>query len=178
MYGDMTWGQCLNGKGLKRIESNLEHLERNPSYYLSESEKTGLSLKKIGDNYFISTGKHRVILARFLEHFNPDVFNSVSPLRNIDVYEYFLDTEFMDFQREISALEKAFPELYFNLTYGAKSDQICLTIHRINSNLGCENYTRTEIPSCIYKLKNKAVTHQYKASIKATLVKWFRKIAR
>lgn len=178
MYGDMTWGQCLTGKGLKRIESNLEHLDRNPSYYLSATEKSGLSLKKIGDNYFISTGKHRVILARFLEHFNPDVFSSVSPLRNIDVYEYFVDTEFMDFQREISALKKAFPELYFSLTYSANNEQTCLTIHRINSSLGCENYTRSEIPGCIDRLKNKAATHQYKASLKAAVAKWFRKIAR
>lgn len=154
MYGDMKWGDCLNGKYLKRINRNLQELERSPEYYLSDIEKSGLSFKKIGDEYFINTGKHRVVIARFLEHFNSSVFQNRSPLRNAEIHEYSLDYEFMNIKSAVAELEKEYPELYFSLIYTDKADEGCLTIIRKNSHCSAEMYTRSEVPGCIEQLKN------------------------
>lgn len=162
MYGDMKWGDCLDGLHLKRINRNLQELDSNPNYYLSDIEKTGLSLKKIGDEYFINTGKHRVVIARFLEHFNPHYFENISALRNIEVYEYFVDYDFMDIQASVAELEKEFPELDFSLTYTDKTDEGCLTIVRTGSYSRAALYTRSEIPDCIEKLRNPNIMHKFR----------------
>lgn len=162
MYGDMKWGDCLDGRYLKRINRNLQELERNPDYYLSDIEKSGLSLKKIGDEYFINAGKHRVVIARFLEHFNPHAFQNLSPLRNVEIYEYFLDYEFMDIQSSVKEIEKDFPELHFSLTYTDKADEVCLTIVRTGSYNGSERYTRSEVPCCLEKLKNPSIVQKFR----------------
>lgn len=153
-YGGMTWGDCLNGKHLKRIRRNLQYLEENPGYYLSDTEKSYLSFTKIGNEYFINTGKHRVVIARFLEHFNPHVFQNRSPLRNVEVNEYFLDYEYMSIQSSIKELEKNYSELCFILTYTDKANKACLTVSRTDSCGRSEIYTRSEASDCIMKLKN------------------------
>lgn len=186
-YGDMTWGDCLNGRHLKRIRRNLQELEDNPGYYLSDTEKSHLSFKKIGDEYFISTGKHRVVIARFFEHFNPHAFQNRSPLRNVEIYEYFLDYEFMGIQSLVKELEKDFPELHFSLTYTDKADEVCLTIVRTDSYNRSEKYTRSEVSDCIKQLKNPNIFHKlisekthnllsYKkcfASLRKNFVTWY-----
>ncbi len=44
---DSTWGQCLEGRWLKRLKRNLTELENNPQYYLSEVEQPVHPLSKL-----------------------------------------------------------------------------------------------------------------------------------
>lgn len=124
MYGDdATWGDCLEGTWLKRIKSNLAELQENPSYYTNEEEKNGLSFIKVEDMYFISTGKHRTIIARFLSHFNPEEFPN-SELKNVQVTEYFLDREFIEMKATLTDLAKSYPNLKLEVSHTVDRDDL------------------------------------------------------
>jgi hypothetical protein len=98
-YSDMTWGELLPGdpkiteqmecwsrerseaEGLmKRGMACLKDLYSNPGYYTSTGRKEHWSFSKVGDNYYITEGNHRTVLARFFLHLNglPEVIHGVS----------------------------------------------------------------------------------------------------
>ena len=123
MYGGGSWGSCLEGSWLKRLDRGLIELNDNPNYYLSDEPKEGLSFKKVGEYYFITGGKHRTIIARFLAHFNQDVFNGYSPLRNVMVTEHFVDEEFYHLRARIERLGDNFPQLTFKVEHYTDEDE-------------------------------------------------------
>ncbi len=75
----------LEGR-LKRGWERLKELHSNPGYYLSRTPKDQLSFFKVGNDYFIEDGNHRVVLARFFLSLN------VLPekLQGVSVTEYLL----------------------------------------------------------------------------------------
>ena len=163
MYGGKTWAQCLNGSWLKRIDSNLSRLKETPEYYLCDRPKKDIYFTKVNDKYFIVAGKHRTIISRFLAHFNKDVFNDRSPLRNISVTEYFVDTEYTRIKHEIAEVEKLYPHLKFELEHTTSVDsRRCLIIQQNDHPYHCELFSRSEVWNIISilrrpKLKDKLV---------------------
>ncbi|MDI4652625.1 MULTISPECIES: hypothetical protein [Pseudoalteromonas] len=158
MYGDGTWGECLEGKWLKRIASNLEELRANPEYFLSDQHHN-LSFIKVGDNYFISEGKHRSVIARFLAHFNPERFTGVSPLRNVSITEYFIDTQYLDIKRKVDNIAQRYPHLVFKLKhYTSQSEVGFLKVSFKKGELPVSNmyefYSREEVDHIIGALDN------------------------
>jgi len=158
MYGDATWGDCLEGKWLKRIVPNLDELRASPEYYLND-QHDNLSYIKVGNDYFISQGKHRSVLARFLAHFNPDRFAGISPLRNVPITERFIDTEYTDIKQRIDDIKKRYPHLVFQLKhYTSQSEVGFLKVSFKNGELPVSNvyefYSREEVDHIIDALIN------------------------
>lgn len=60
---------ALQGR-LHRGWERLKELHVNPGYYLKRSQKDHLSFIKVGNDYFIEDGNHRVVLARFFLSLN------------------------------------------------------------------------------------------------------------
>ncbi|WHI45954.1 hypothetical protein ACJJIW_11660 [Microbulbifer sp. JMSA004] len=85
-YCGKTWGQLkpipgtsdgdfMNNRevalqGLKRAIVNVKALEKNPSYYFDDNEKTHWSFYQIDDKYYISSGNHRTVIGRLFLHLN------------------------------------------------------------------------------------------------------------
>lgn len=158
MYGDGTWSECLEGKWLKRIAPNLEELRANPEYYLSD-QHDNLSYIKVGENYFISAGKHRSVIARFLAYFNPERFAGTSPLRNVLITEYFIDTQYLDIKRKVDNIAQRYPHLMFKLKhYTSQSEVGFLKVSFKNGELPVSNvyefYSREEMDHIIDALIN------------------------
>lgn len=59
----------LQGR-MKRGWDALKELHSNPDYYLSRCHKEHLGFCKVGNDYYIAEGNHRVVLARFLLSLN------------------------------------------------------------------------------------------------------------
>jgi len=161
IYDEMKWGDCLNGHYLKRIDYRLDELSKNPNYYLSDKKKEGVSFRKIGDEYFIATGKHRCVIARFLEFYNPEVFESQSALANVTVYHYRIDHDFMSLKAGIDSLVDRYPTLMFNLNYTSNIDEYCLTIHTKNYVGIGQSYKRNELSSLITDFNNPSVLRKF-----------------
>jgi hypothetical protein len=75
----------LQGR-LKRGWERLKELHSNPDYYLSCTPKAHLSFCKVGKNYYIADGNHRVVLARFFLSLN----GLTEKLQGVNVTEYLL----------------------------------------------------------------------------------------
>ncbi|MCR9306509.1 hypothetical protein [Vibrio diabolicus] len=159
MYGDdSTWGQCLEGRWLKRLERRLVELENNPQYYLSEGELQNLSFLKIGDKYFISAGKHRTIIARFLAYFNPEVFRGRSPFELAKVTEYYIDTEYTSFKRRFEAVADNYPSLTFELQHTTAEDDLrFLLVREKGPNGKLEAFTRAQAYQVLEALETPSV---------------------
>lgn len=158
MYGDGTWGDCLEGTWLKRIAENLDELRSNPGYYLNAQHEY-LSFIKVGEDYFISEGKHRSILARFLAHFNPEIFAGTSPLRNVPITEYFIDTDYLDIKERVDNIAQRYPHLVFKLKhYTSQSEVGFLKVSLKKGELPVSNvyefYSREEMNHIIDALDN------------------------
>ena len=69
----------LQGR-LKRGWAGLKELHANPDYYLSRCHKNHLGFYKMGADYYIVEGNHRVVLGRFLLSLNslPEKMHGVS----------------------------------------------------------------------------------------------------
>ncbi|MBF4374453.1 hypothetical protein [Vibrio anguillarum] len=157
IYDEMKWGDCLQGRYLKRIDRCLQELQENPEYYLSCSEKSGLSFIKIENDYFIVSGKHRTVVARFLAHFNADTFREHTPLRNVTIHQKRVDYDFMSFSRKVEELKVIYPNLNFVMTYTSKNDANCLSVHSNRYHLPSGYYTRGELAECIHYFKNPSI---------------------
>ncbi len=153
IYGDdATWSDCLNGRWLKRLDRALWELDEDPIYYVDAEPKSGVSFVKVEDKYFVTEGKHRTIVSRFFEHFNPHMFPD-SPLKNATVREFYVDREFIEMQRQIEALANQYPELDFKLQHTTDVDDgRFLTIVERNAynKMGC--FTRGQYQSVISAL--------------------------
>lgn len=115
-YGEMSWLEMLHG--LKRIESNLKELARNPTYYLSCEEKPHWSFVEVDDKIFISSGKHRTTVLRYLAHYNPEHFKTGPIARGVQLFRRHLDYETMDLVNAINQRIEAFPHLSFRYIGG------------------------------------------------------------
>jgi len=85
-YCGKTWGQLkpvpgtseadfisnrdVAFQGLKRAVGNIQSLERNPDYYVSDEEKDHWSFYQVGDEYYISSGNNRTVIGRLFLHLN------------------------------------------------------------------------------------------------------------
>ncbi|GIU25596.1 hypothetical protein L2719_10265 [Shewanella schlegeliana] len=163
MYGDdSTWGQCLEGRWLKRLKSRLIQLEDNPQYYLSECEMKKLSFIKVGDKYFISEGKHRTIIARFLSYFNPEVFNGRSPFEFAQVTEYFIDTEYNSLKGRFNAIAESYPSLQFKLQHTTSEDDLHFLLIKEKKNFGRSKvFSRTEAYQVLNSLESPSVKEKW-----------------
>lgn len=164
MYGDdATWGDCLEGRWLKRLTHNLTDLNRNPDYYLSDAEMDGLSFNKVGENYFIRTGKHRTIIAKFLAHFNPEVFSGRSPFQQASVTEYFVDTEFTDLKRRFEEIAKKYPALSFTVQHTtSEGDTSFLMVRELDSSRNFAGFSRSQANEILSALENPSVMSKWK----------------
>lgn len=133
--GDATWEDCLNGTWLKRINKRLVELRKNPIYYLDDAPKIEMSFIKVEDKYFIDQGKHRTVIAKFFEHFNPHLFPD-SPLKNIAITEYFIDFEYQEMKQSIEAIAKRYPLLRFQLEHTTELDDPRFLYIREKRNYG------------------------------------------
>ena len=166
MYGGNTWGQCLSGYWLKRLERNLLELERNPDYYLCSNRKHDISFIKIGEDYFIKSGKHRTIIARFLAHFNQDTFKGLSPLRNASVTEYFIDKEYIQMKSELAKVETLYPELEFELRHTTSlEDSKFLYIRKIKGLHCGQCFTRSQFGAVLGDLHSPQLKNKLKADL-------------
>lgn len=169
MYDEMTWGDCLAGRYLKRIDSGLRWLEANPSYYLDSSPKEGVAFTKIGNDYFIITGKHRTVIARFLQYYNQNVFASASPLSNVSIFERTVDYQYMALIKEVDMLKELYPNLEFVMEYTHSNEELCLSVHPRRYGMPSGFFTRSELTDCISDFKkpslmkklNSSKTHQF-----------------
>ena len=163
-YGDdSSWGEWLEGSCLKRLKYRMTELQESPEYYLSDELKDGMSFAKIGEEYFVVTGKHRTTIAKFLAHFNPMAFSNRSPLSSVQITEYFVDYEYQDIEKRFESLELRYPGLKFELEHTSTDvDRRFLLIREKCSHGLFEAYTRQEAiallndfesPSLIKKLK-------------------------
>ena len=162
MYGGSSWGELLNGAYLKRINSNLKRLENNPSYYLSDEHKSGISFVKIGEHYFIRSGKHRTIISRFFSHFNPELFLERSPLRNIHITEYIIDIEYTAIQKSIEEVRKSYPNLKFVLNHTTDfTENRFLKISAPTNSNRISFFSRYEYHEVIKELKNPNIVKKW-----------------
>lgn len=111
-YGCLSWAEMLYG--LKRIDSNLKELARNPAYYLSSEKKPHWSFLEVDNKIFISSGKHRTTVLRYLAHYNPDHFEAGPIARGVQLYKRHLDYETIDLVNAINQKIEAFPHLGFS----------------------------------------------------------------
>lgn len=88
-YAGLSWGELKPVPGtvhnptdphvaiqpLKRAVSNCQQLVQNPKYYTSMGEKEYWSFYLIDDEYYVSNGNNRTVIARFFFH-----LNSLSPM--------------------------------------------------------------------------------------------------
>lgn len=110
-YGEMTWGYMIHN--LKRIEARLKEVAHNPGYYLNDQEKTDWSFIEVDDQLFLSSGKHRTTVLRYLAHYNPSEFPEGPIARKVKVTKRYLDHETMELVGTINRLVQQYPHLCF-----------------------------------------------------------------
>jgi hypothetical protein len=75
-YPDLSWGElvgCAASKTrerLKRFDACLRELRDNPYYYLNVGRKEDWSFFEVDGDYYISSGNHRTVVARFFLELN------------------------------------------------------------------------------------------------------------
>lgn len=164
-YDSFSWGDALSGLNCKRMEKNLYELNCDPNYYYEDSiEHDHLALVNVGGKYFISTGKHRIIIARFLHHFN----NTPPILKNVTVEQRTLDVDFMclySIVQELKAIQGSKPSKYsVDVFYTEMPSSPCL---RIIKGSEIKWHTRQEAFKVINHLK------QESGSLLANLFQFF-----
>jgi len=96
-YRGKTWLDLLpkdqnqaNQGILKRGWKRLYDLRNNPGYYIDSSPKNHISFYKVGNEYYIADGNHRVIIGRFFLHLNnlPEVIAGVGIYKFPEIIEY------------------------------------------------------------------------------------------
>lgn len=166
LYGDdSTWGQCLEGRWLKRLESRLVELEINPHYYLSETKPHNLSFIKVGDKFFISQGKHRTIIARFLAYFNPEIFRDRMPFSLAKVIEYEIDTEYAFIKKRFEAVAINYPALTFQLKHTTTEDDFnFLVVRQEKPNCKVLVFNRIQAYQVLESLENPSIKAKWQSS--------------
>lgn len=80
-YIGASWGELKPGPRslLKRGSAQLDELRINPAYYLDRAPKKYWSFYEVDGNFYISTGVHRTITARYFLWLNdlPQVVHGV-----------------------------------------------------------------------------------------------------
>lgn len=156
MYDALVWGDCLmKGKALKRLERNLEYLKSAPDYYrqlLANAE--ALSFVKVEDEFYISTGKHRTVILRYLAHFNPEIFGDDPILRNVHITEdRVIDYDYMSLRNQLTDVtDKMGITLHMHYTRRT-SDEICATLHSDDFQAGMLSVKRSEIKALVHALE-------------------------
>lgn len=164
-YDSFSWGEALNGYNCKRMKKNINELNRNPNYYYDDLiEHEHLSLVNVGGKYFIETGKHRIVIARFFYHFN----NTPPILKNATIEHRELDHEFMrlySIVQELKATQNPKTTHYnIDVFYTEIPNEPCL---RMIKGHDVKWYTRQESFKVINQLK------QQPGNILANLFQFF-----
>jgi len=89
MYQPMSWSYML--EHLKRINRRCKDLAENPSYYMKRQKEDKCLFIETEGNYFISAGKHRTTVLKYLAHFNPDIFPDGPIMRGVEVISRQID---------------------------------------------------------------------------------------
>jgi hypothetical protein len=136
------------------MKNRLKKLEENPEFYKysHDNQREMMSYIKVGDDYFISTGKHRTVIARFLEHFNPLYLGNHRSISDVSIEWKTIDYEFMRKRDEIYEIQEQYPDLTFDVTHTTDDDGLALTIHPHGSEKK-ESFTRAELRDVIDALK-------------------------
>ena len=85
-YANHTWAELIGAASsgarpcLKKLRDCLDELRANPGYYLLEEHKPGWSFYKVGDDYYLTEGNHRLVVGRFFLELNgfPPVVHGVA----------------------------------------------------------------------------------------------------
>lgn len=113
IYAAMTWAQMLHG--LKRMKLMLKELAQDSDYYLRHQLEPDWSFIEVGDKLFISSGKHRTVILRYLAHYNPEHFSEGPIARGVQLYKRKLDHETTELVEAIS--RKIEPYEYLRFRY-------------------------------------------------------------
>ncbi len=162
MYPSMEWGECLSGKHLKRIRGCLDDLDKNPDYYLDSANTKDMSFIKIGDDYLLETGKHRLITARFFFHFNAQHLQNQAVLKNVEITEMQPDHEFMAFKAALESESVHYPDLKYDWHYERLHiNEGCLYVYNRKKKTGIW-YRRSDLPSLINHLKRPSLLKKWR----------------
>lgn len=134
-YGEMTWAYML--QNLKRIDRRLKELASNSDYYLSHENKRDWVFIEVDDKIFISTGKHRTTILRYLAHYNPEHFPQGPIARGVTVHKRYRDHQISDLVTDIHRKIVGYPHLSFKYI-GIHSGE--MRWHLINAN---QNFVST-----------------------------------
>ena len=65
---------------MQRGWERILEMRKNPEYYTGANKKDYWAFSKIGDSYYVTSGNHRTVLARFLLSLNgfPEIIHGVS----------------------------------------------------------------------------------------------------
>ena len=89
----MTWRYMLGN--LKRISKNLNEAAKNPDYYLGRMG-ADVTFIDIDGQLFISSGKHRSTIAKYLAYYNPHKFVDGPVINGVDVIKYEVNHALMN----------------------------------------------------------------------------------
>lgn len=103
-----SWGQLLHNKRVGRkgkMELNYLELQQNPDYYLGHEPKSNWSFICLDGIYFIDEGTHRTTIAKYLEYYNPDLFDD-GKIHGVTVSHYETNREAMTARKDIEMMVK------------------------------------------------------------------------
>lgn len=74
------WEGMWNQGNMKRGWNQIFEMRKNPEYYTDANKKDYWAFSKVGDYYYVTSGNHRTVLARFLLALNglPEIIHGVS----------------------------------------------------------------------------------------------------
>lgn len=130
LHALVSWRESLFGKGTQRMQSCLEELRCNPSYYLNDAPKAGIKLLKVDKDYYIKAGKHRCTIAKYLAHFNPEC-EELKFLRGVVVETKHVDYTIMDYlalDPLINEVRMQYEHLIITSEYSKDPDSTWITI--------------------------------------------------
>lgn len=163
----IAWGEFLE-KG-ERITSAIRQVDANPEYYYSKENKDHFSFLRIGDEYYITAGNHRAVLAKFLffldGRYDENVFGA-------DVTECIIDHEskgLIDLLHEAIKKANMTNEIGVNVTrYEAKKGtDKSYTIYQYQTTLKVVNTNRPEHSVLIENLSSRKSKDLVKSLIQA-----------
>ena len=159
-YGKMTWEYMLSN--LKRIDRRYSELERTPEYFLRGHDYEAWSFINFEGAYFISSGKHRTTIARYLAHYNPEYFPE-NKIHGVTVVHYSVDKVAMDNYEDIRGLLKH-PELD-HLEFGIRTSWCMSESYFYLNNPKQKNdfeirYQKSELETAIQLLQKRGLSQK------------------